>query len=130
MKLQPDSFDRPSISGYGPGWVGIDGERVMKSLVIDSHGSRFDWDCVDFESLGAQHFARLASLKVELIVFGSGVRLRFPQPAWLASLVERQIGVETMDTQAACRTYNILAGEGRQVAAALLIEPVSSEPAA
>ena len=123
MKLQPDSFDQPFISGYGPGWVGIDGERVIKSVVIASNGSRFDWDCHDFAALGVEHFARLAALDVELIVFGSGARLRFPQPAWLASLVQRQIGVETMDTQAACRTYNILAGEGRQVAAALLIEP-------
>lgn len=123
MKLQADSFDLPSISGYGPGWVGIDGERVLRSVVIDSRGNRFDWDCTDFDSLGAQHFARLATLDVELVVFGSGSRLRFPRPAWLAPLVERQIGVETMDTQAACRTYNILAGEGRQVAAALLIEP-------
>ena len=123
MKLQPDSFDRPSISGYGPGWVGIDGERVVRSVVLDSRGNRFDWDCVDFDALGAPHFAQLAALDVELVVFGSGGRLRFPQPAWLAPLVERQIGVETMDTQAACRTYNILAGEGRQVAAALLIEP-------
>ncbi len=124
MKLQPDSFDQPSISGYGPGWVGIDGERVVDSVVIDSNGNRFDWNCADFESLGAGHFEQLAALDVEVIVFGSGGRLRFPQPAWLAPLVQRQIGVETMDTQAACRTYNILAGEGRQVAAALLIEAV------
>lgn len=127
MKLQPDVFDRPSISGYGPGWVGIDGEKVQKSVVIDSRGNRFDWDCTDFESLDARHFARLAELAVELVVFGSGGRLRFPRPAWLAPLVERQIGVETMDTQAACRTYNILAGEGRQVAAALLIEPIPAD---
>jgi uncharacterized protein len=55
-------------------------------------------------------------------IFGSGLRLRFPQAAWLQGLIERRIGIETMDTQAACRTYNILAGEGRNVAAALLIE--------
>ncbi len=129
MKLQPDSFDQPSISGYGPGWIGIDGERVVKSVVIDSNGNRFDWDCTDFASLDAQHFARLAALDVELIVFGSGARLRFPQLGWLAPLVQRQVGVETMDTQAACRTYNILAGEGRRVAAALLIEAPSQSEA-
>ncbi len=127
MKLQPDVFDRPSISGYGPGWVGIDGEKVLRSVVIDSLGGRFDWDCADFAALDANRFARLAELDVELIVFGSGGRLRFPQPAWLVPLVARQIGVETMDTQAACRTYNILAGEGRRVAAALLIEPLPSD---
>jgi len=56
------------------------------------------------------------------VIFGSGSRIRFPQPAWLAPLIERRIGLETMDTQAACRTYNILSGEGRKVVAALLIE--------
>ena len=56
------------------------------------------------------------------MIFGSGLRLRFPKAAWLQGLIERRIGIETMDTQTACRTYNILAGEGRNVAAALLIE--------
>jgi uncharacterized protein len=58
-----------------------------------------------------------------LVIFGSGARLRFPPPAWLQALMRQRIGIETMDTQAACRTYNILAGEGRSVLAALVIEP-------
>lgn len=62
-------------------------------------------------------------MQPELIIFGSGGRLRFPPPAFLATLMKLRIGVETMDTLAACRTYNILAGEGRHVLAALLIEP-------
>ncbi|HPR46050.1 MAG TPA: MTH938/NDUFAF3 family protein, partial [Ottowia sp.] len=57
--------------------------------------------------------------------FGSGTRLRFPRPAWLRPLIEAGIGVETMDTAAACRTWNILTGEGRRVLAALLVEPVA-----
>ena len=65
--------------------------------------------------------AQLAAMNTELVIFGSGERLRFPNPAWIKPLVEKQIGIETMDTQAACRTYNILAGEGRHVAVALLI---------
>lgn len=125
MKLQPDQFDQPSISGYGPGWVAIGGERVTRSLVIGSRGQRFDWDCSDFAQLDESHFARLAQLDVEMVIFGSGARLRFPRPDWIAPLLLRQIGVETMDTQAACRTYNILAGEGRRIAAALLLETTS-----
>jgi uncharacterized protein len=75
-----------------------------------------------FEQLGPEHFAQLASLGAELIIFGSGNRIRFPQPAWLRPLMAQRTGVETMDTAAACRTYNILAGEGRHVIAALLVE--------
>jgi uncharacterized protein len=64
----------------------------------------------------------LLACKPELIVFGSGNKLRFAPPALMRSLMAARIGVETMDTLAACRTYNILAGEGRHVLAALLIE--------
>jgi len=64
----------------------------------------------------------LARLQPELVVFGSGLRLRFPRPQWLEGLYAQRIGVETMDTQAACRTFNFLVGEGRQVVAALLME--------
>ena len=69
------------------------------------------------------HFASLVETNPELVVFGSGNALRFPRQAWIRSLIEARIGVETMDTGAACRTYNILAGEGRRVVAALLVEP-------
>jgi uncharacterized protein len=122
MKLQPDKSDVQTIHGYGPGWVSVNGERVEHSVVLGSQGERLDWQCVDFASLTADHFAQLAASSPELIIFGSGLRLRFPPPAWLAPLMQRRIGVETMDTLAACRTYNILAGEGRRVIAALLLE--------
>lgn len=125
MKLQPDNIQAPSISGYGPGWVGLGSEKIRSSVVIGSRGERFDWRCESFEHLSAEHFAQLAVLQPELIIFGSGTRLRFPQPAWIRPLVDRQIGLETMDTQAACRTYNILAGEGRHVVAALLLDSAS-----
>ncbi len=122
MKLTPDKFDFPSISGYGPGWVAVHGEKISHSLVIGAHGQRLDWQCDAFLALTGGHFEQLAALEPELVIFGSGQRLRFPRPEWLASLMARRIGVETMDTQAACRTYNILAGEGRNVIAALLLE--------
>jgi uncharacterized protein len=122
MKLQPDKFDVPAISGYGPGWIGLNGEKISHSVVIGSRGERLDWVCERFSDLTQAHFDQLAALDAELVVFGSGLRLRFPQPAWLVSLAARRIGIETMDTAAACRTYNILAGEGRHVVAALLME--------
>ena len=122
MKIQPDIITAQSISAYGPGWIGIGKEKVTSSIVIGSRGERFDWDCKRFEDLGAAHFAQLAALGAELIIFGSGNLIRFPPASWIKPLIEKQTGVETMDTQAACRTYNVLAGEGRVVIAALLLE--------
>jgi uncharacterized protein len=129
MKLQPDRLDVQSILGYGPGWVGLGrngvAEKIERSVIIGSRGELIDWDCERFEDLHAAHFDQLAGLRPELVLFGSGTRLRFPPPAFLRELMAQRIGMETMDTLAACRTYNILAGEGRHVMAALLIEPAN-----
>ena len=126
MKLQPDRLAVQSILGYGPGWVGLGSngvvEKIERSIVIGSRGEKFDWNCSNFEQLSEEHFALLADTQPELVIFGSGARMRFPPPAFLRVLMQKRIGVETMDTLAACRTYNILAGEGRQVIAALLLE--------
>ncbi len=121
MKFQPDAAADTSITGYGPGWVAVNGERFDSSIVISSSGERFAWNCETFDTLQSGHFAQLATLDAELILFGSGERIRFPQAQWLQALYARRIGLETMDTQAACRTFNFLAGEGRKVVAALLI---------
>ena len=122
MKIQPDLISVQSISGYGPGWIGVGNEKISTSVVIGSRGERFDWACTRFEDLSVEHFAQLAAMDTELIIFGSGNRIRFPLTAWIRPLIDKQTGIETMDTQAACRTYNILAGEGRHVAVALLLE--------
>ena len=125
MKLQPDRFEVQSITGYGPGWIGVDGEKISTSIVLSTRGQRFDWSCSRFGALTPGHFASLAELDPELVIFGSGACLRFPPPPWLEPLIARRIGLETMDTPAACRTYNILASEGRHVVAALLLETTS-----
>ena len=121
MKLQPDQSDAQTISAHGPGWVGVSGEKITHSVIIGSRGQRIPW-AQRYDDLDAQHFATLAELQVEVVIFGSGARIRFPKPAWLAPLAAARIGIETMDTAAACRTYNILAQEGRDVAVALLLE--------
>ncbi len=127
MKLQPDRVDVQSILGYGPGWIGLVNqgvpEKVEYSVVVGSKGEKRNWNCSRFEDLSAAHFDLLAESRPELVIFGSGKRLRFVSPALLQQLMALRIGVETMDTIAACRTYNILAGEGRHVIAALLMEP-------
>jgi uncharacterized protein len=121
MKIHPDKISVPSIKGYGPGWVQIADEKITLSIILGSRGERIDWGCERFEDLTASHFDQLAQLQTELVIFGSGERLRFVSPALTQALIQRQIGMETMDTQAACRTYNILAAEGRHVAVALLM---------
>lgn len=123
MKLQPDRSDAQTISAYGPGWVGVNGEKITHSVIITSRGDRIAWVAGGrFEDLAEADFRQLAQLRAEVVIFGSGARIRFPRAAWLQPLFEKRIGLETMDTAAACRTYNILAQEGREVAVALLLE--------
>lgn len=124
MKLQPDRSDAQTISAHGPGWVGVGTDKITHSVIIGSRGQRIEW-AASYEDLGLEHFVTLAELGVEVVIFGSGSRIRFPKPAWLAPLAQRRIGLETMDTPAACRTYNILAQEGRDVAVALLLDPAA-----
>ena len=129
MKLQPDKSSVQVINAYGPGWVSVGSivngvpqlEKVSHSIVIGSHGERLDWHDVGFDQLSADLFDQLAAFKPELIVFGSGSKLRFPSPALQRTLMAARIGLETMDTLAACRTYNVLAGEDRHVLGVFLI---------
>jgi uncharacterized protein len=122
MKIQPDVGNVHSVSGYGPGWISVGKQKIAHSVVLGSRGERLEWNCKQFEDLQASHFAQVVELNPELVIFGSGQRLRFPMPSCLQPLIEKQIGLETMDTPAACRTFNVLASEGRHVIAALLIE--------
>lgn len=131
MKLHADHHDHLAITAYGAGWLAVNGQRHEGSLVISSSGRLSAWDCQHVEHLTAAHFSALLADEdplPELVVFGSGERLRFVHPSLLGELTARRIGVETMDTQAACRTYNILAGEGRRVLAALLVVRPDPQP--
>ncbi|CAB5656194.1 Protein of uncharacterised function (DUF498/DUF598) [Delftia tsuruhatensis] len=122
MKFHADKSDAQMITGYGPGWLAVDKEKFQHSLLVGAQGLRQPWDCTRFEDLTPEHFEALALLDAEVIILGSGRRNRFPPAAWLRPLMARRTGLESMDTQAACRTYNILASEGRNVVAALLLE--------
>ena len=73
------------------------------------------------EDLRDEDFEAVLALKPEVVIFGSGARLKFVNPALMRCLIDRRIGVETMDTAAACRTYNVLVTEGRCAVAALLM---------
>jgi uncharacterized protein len=80
------------------------------------------WDIAGFDALSRAHFEYLLSLQPEIVLLGTGTQLRFPAPALSRPLLAARIGLEVMDTRAACRTYNILMAEGRKVAAALLLD--------
>ena len=122
MKLQADRMEgQNAIARHGPGGVIVAGTEHSTSVIVPWRGSVVDWPVAGFQSLEARHFEMLAELNPELVIFGSGARLRFPRPAMLRALIERRIGVETMDTPAACRTYNVLVAEGRSAVAALLL---------
>ena len=126
MKFSPERIDAQSISGYGPGWVAVAGEKIESSVILGAKGLRESWNVQSFEQLGPEHFAYLATLDAEVMLLGTGERTRFAPPKWLAPLYARRIGLESMDSFAACRTYNILAGEGRNVVVALIIGPANT----
>ena len=121
MKMRADRIEgQNAIARHGPEGVLVNGVELTESVIVPWRGEVVAWHANSFESLVADHFARVASLGPELVVFGSGARLRFPAAALLRPLIDAGIGVETMDTAAACRTYNVLLAEGRKVVAALL----------
>ena len=121
MKMRADRIEgRNAIARHGPDGVVVNGVELTESVLVPWQGDVVAWQAPTFESLTVEHFARVASLAPELVVFGSGARLRFPSPALLRPLIDAAIGIETMDTAAACRTYNVLLSEGRNVVAALL----------
>jgi len=123
LKLQPDRIEGVNaITAFEPGVVRINARPHTASLLLPWRGEVLAWPCGSFEQLRAEHFEQVLALSPELVVFGSGRQLRFTAPAHLRALIDRRIGVETLDTAAACRTYNVLAAEGRAVVAALLLE--------
>jgi uncharacterized protein len=122
LKLHLDpATGRNAITGYGEGYVMVNRQRFERSLVVLPERILLDWAATTFEALAPEHLAALAGLDMEIILLGTGARLRFPRPEIMQSLIQSGVGVEVMDLQAACRTYNILLAEDRRVAAALLI---------
>jgi uncharacterized protein len=127
VKLQADRIEGTNaIARHGPDGVIVNGQEHRRSVVVPWQGTVAEWPVERFEALTPEHFAAIAALKPELVIFGSGPRIRFARPALLRPLIDARIGVETMDTPAACRTYNVLLAEGRSVVAALLFESADS----
>ena len=109
------------FSGYGTSYVSVNNVRYEKCVVVTPQAVT-EWAVAGFEALGAVDFGFIAELKPDIVIFGTGATQRFPRPELARALAAGGAGLEVMDTRAACRTYNILASEGRKVVAAILIE--------
>ena len=109
-----------AFTGYGEGYVMVNRRRYERNLLVLRDRLLTDWRPAGFDDLDAGDFTLLAELEPEIVLLGTGARLRFPRPELTRTLFEARIGLEVMDLQAACRTYNILAAEERKVVAALL----------
>lgn len=123
MKLQRDiTIGQNIVTAIGTGYIDINGMRHESSLLLMPRRIDAGWGAAGFDALEEADFARIAELGCEILLLGTGHKQRFPQPALLRAVMAARIGIEIMDTPAACRTYNILVGEDRNVAAALLLD--------
>jgi uncharacterized protein len=109
------------FSGYGVGYVSVNNVRYERSVLVTPQ-SVSEWAAGNFEALAAGDFSFIAELGPEIVILGTGERQRFPGPQLARALAASGAGVEVMDTRAACRTYNILASEGRKVVAAIVLD--------
>ena len=122
MRIQLETGGNANlIRTYGTGQVIVNQNSYNSSLIVLPDRIIPDWPPQHYQELARAHLEILAGLDSEVILLGTGRRLRFPRAELLAPLAAAGIGWEIMDTGAACRTYNILMGEGRKVAAALLM---------
>jgi uncharacterized protein len=115
------SEGRNLFTGYGEGYVKVNDERHEKNLVVAPDRPVQPWEPETFDALTQAHLRALLDLEPEIVILGTGEHLRFPPPHLARVLAEAAVGFEAMDTRAACRTYNILMAEGRQVVAAIFV---------
>jgi uncharacterized protein len=109
-----------TFTGHGDGYVTVNEKRYSQALVVTADAVRTDWPATGFPGLTTAHFDYFIDMKPEVLLFGTGRQQQFAHPKLLQNLIGAGIGIEFMDTPAACRTYNILVAEGRKVVAAIL----------
>jgi uncharacterized protein len=107
------------ITAYGENFIEINGTPHEGNVIVTA-SQVMSWVSVGFEGLTEADFASLLALKPAVVLLGTGATLRFPHPRLTQALTQQQIGVEAMDTGAACRTFNVLVAEDREVALAIL----------
>ena len=123
MKIERERAEGKNLfTGYGEGYVQVNGARHTASLLVSAERIVTDWPAASVEALEGDHLAAIVEFKPEIVLLGTGRVFRFAEPQRLMVLHRAGIGVEVMDTPAACRTYNILVSEGRNVLAALILD--------
>ncbi len=134
MRFQADHSNTPLIKSFDGHTAHISqpAAQAGQDPDISAHSSSFllsartgqvqAWPVAQFAALTAEHFEAIAAFAPQVVVFGSGDTLRFAPAALSRSLTQAHIGMETMGNAAACRTFNVLSAEGRDVLLALLLE--------
>jgi uncharacterized protein len=115
------------IRRYGADFIAIGENEIRESCIVTAR-SFSPWAPRSFDELTAEHFLPLFAFKPEVVVLSTGPRQVFPRAALRAEFASRKIGLEVMEIGAACRTYNVLVGEERQVLAAILLPGPSKGP--
>ena len=121
MKFHLTTGEGNVFTGHGAGFVRLGVVEYRDNLIVTPERIVAGWAPGGFDQLSEADFNSLAALEPEVALLGTGATLRFPHPRLARALVDAGIGLEVMDTPAACRTFNILAAEGRKVAAALFL---------
>ena len=123
MKLHPTITQRyQTVTAYDEHGIELNAQRFEHSLIVLPEVPPVPWPVDQFDLLTAAHFEQIAATMPDVVILGTGKKQRFVHPKLIAALTSRHKGVECMDNQAACRTYNILMAEGRKVALALIME--------
>lgn len=123
MKLHNTATQQyQTVTAYDENGIEINLIPFNYSLVVLPEIAPAAWPVASFDTLTAENFEQINAIAPDVVILGTGARQRFVHPRLTASLTARRIGVECMDNQAACRTYNILMAEGRKVALALIFE--------
>jgi len=123
VKLHSDpQSSQNTITGYGIGFLEVNQTPYSHALIVQPEGEVLAWPVEEIQDLSEDHFSMISALLPELVIVGTGKKQVFLNPKILQPLIKPKIGFEMMDSQAACRTYNILMGEGRKVLAAILLE--------
>lgn len=122
MKLHLTTAENHNlITGYSEDFIEINKKRYAQNLIVLTNELILNWTAISFSDLTATHFIEIAQLNPEVVLLGTGPKHQFLHPKITQNLTEKNIPIECMTTAAACRTYNILMSEGRNVAAALLL---------
>jgi uncharacterized protein len=122
MKFHLNTAEGNMFTGHGADYVRLGVVEYRDNVLVTPERVVTGWTAGGFDTLTEADFAALAELKPEVVLLGTGASLRFPHPRLTRALTDAGIGVEVMDTPAACRTFNILAAEGRRVVAAVILD--------